>query len=141
MFAPKSRLENARIAARSARQIEASPLFVWAGLEAAPEPVAFDPQKVLKMALGVWGACSPVAGTLGEVFFITRRLAVPGPDVVRFHRSLKFGNTRAPGLVWLLCDQRAGEACGVMRVYLDSDGTMIGRRALGHAVGAVPRPP
>ena len=86
-----------------------------------------------------------MAGSLGENFFTSRRLAVPDADVVGFHPSLKNGDVRSPGLVWLLLDQRTGEPTGIVRVFLDSNGKVIGRKALGRCVGALncrePRPP
>jgi hypothetical protein len=111
---------------------------------AAPKP--FDPSRLKQIALAVWRASRPVSGTLGERFFSTRRLAVPDAATVRFHPILKFNDVRAPGLVWKLVDQRSGEPCGVVRVYLAQDGTtVIGKRVLGRSVGASincePRPP
>jgi hypothetical protein len=104
-----------------------------------------DPKRLVEAALGVWRASGPVAHTLGERFFSARRFPVPDAATVRFHASLKFGDVRAPGLVWLLRDQRTGEACGIVRQYLDGNGAPIGKRVLGRAVGAsintAPRPP
>jgi hypothetical protein len=108
-------------------------------------PRPFDAQRLTQMALGIFNASRPVQGTLGERFFAMRRLAVPSPDVVRFHASLKFNDVRAPGLVWKLVDQRTGEPCGCVRLFLDADGWVIGKRILGRAWGAsisrAPRPP
>ena len=109
-------------------------------------PRGFDRKRLVQIATRIWAASRPVAGTLGEQFFITRRLAVPDSDVVRFHTSLKFGDRRAPGLLGLLRDQRTGEPCGVVRVFLDGDGsTVLGKRILGRGIGSVitraPRPP
>jgi hypothetical protein len=64
---------------------------------------------------------------------------------VRFHPSLTNGDGRSPGLIFLLRDQRSGEVCGAMRVYLDEFGWVTGKRILGRAFGATlnraPRPP
>jgi hypothetical protein len=121
------KVARARPAARRQYQLD---------LFGAVLPRPFDPQKLVRMALAVWRASRPVAGTLGERFFTSRRLAVPDAAVVRFHPSLKFGDGRAPGLVWLLRDQRTAEPCGIVRVFLDSDGAPIGKRTLGRALGA-----
>jgi hypothetical protein len=130
----------------AARRTQQPDLLPWVGLEPAPPPPQpFDPQRLTQIAMYIWAALRPVAGTLGEKFFTTRGLAVPGPDVVRFHPSLKFGDTRAAGLVWKLVDQRTGEPCGVLRIFLDSSGKVIARRVLGRGIGAsisrAPRPP
>jgi hypothetical protein len=105
---------------------------------------AFDAQRLAGMALGIWRASGPVVGP-GAKFFEMRRLAVPGPDVVRFHASLKFNDVRAPGLILLARDRRTYEVCGAMRVYLGEFGWVIAKRPLGRIAGATlnraPRPP
>ena len=58
----------------------------------------------------------------------------PGPDVVRFCPNLKRGETRSPGLVWLL--RLRDQPVGIVRLYLDMDGRVVERRVLGRAVGA-----
>jgi hypothetical protein len=101
----------------------------------------FTPEKLTSIALGVWRASRPVSGTLGERLFLDLRMETPGPDVVRYCGNLKRGDTRSPGLVWLL--RLNGSPCGIVRIYLDSDGRAVERRVLGRAVGAtvMPRPP
>lgn len=95
------------------------------------------PEKLAGMALGIWRASGRVVDGPGAAFFHSRRLAVPGSDVVRFHPSLKFGNERAPGLVFLLRDKRTGEVCGCMRVYLDPEtGWAIAKRPIGRCWGS-----
>jgi hypothetical protein len=108
-------------------------------------PRPCDAQRLTQIAMGVWRASGPVEGTAGEGFFRSRRLAVPGPEVVRFHPNLTFGKERAAGLIWLLRDQRTDEPCGCVRVFVDEFGWPIGRRVLGRRDGATlnraPRPP
>ena len=103
------------------------------------------PQRLAAMSIGIFNASRPVQGTLGQRFFSMRRLAVPSPDVVRFHPSLTNGDGRSPGLIFLLRDERTSEVCGCVRVYLDGDGWVIAKRILGRAFGATlnraPRPP
>ena len=101
------------------------------------------PDKLIAIAVGMFRASRPVQGTLGAKFFAMRRLEVPAADVVRFHASLKFNDMRAPGLIFLMRDQRTGEPCGVMRLFLDEFGWVIGKKVLGRAWGAtvMPRPP
>jgi hypothetical protein len=104
------------------------------------------PERLVQIALGVWAASGPVSGTLGAKFFELLHLEIPDASIVRFHYGLKFGDTRAPGLIWKLVDQRTGEPCGVMRVFLAQDGTtVIGKKVLGRAwaasISRAPRPP
>jgi len=104
-----------------------------------------DQTKLAQIAAGIFRASRPVAGTLGARFFEMRGLAVPGPDVARYHPSLKCGDARSAGLIFLLRDVRTREPCGVMRLYLDEHAWVTGMRPLGRVVGATlnryPRPP
>jgi hypothetical protein len=122
------------VSANAARQLELFPL------RARRKP--FTPERLTSVALGVWGASKPIAGTLGARLFYDLRTDVPG-HVARFCANLKRGEARAPGVVFLLRDLRSGQPCGLVRLYLDSDGRVFDRRILGRAVGAtvMPRPP
>jgi hypothetical protein len=106
----------------------------------APKPPRppFDPAKA---AEAIWRASRAVEGTLGERVFLDLRLPTPGPDIVRFCANLKRGDDRGPGLVWLL--RWRERPVGIVRLYLDPDGFVVQRRALGRVVGAtvMPRPP
>jgi hypothetical protein len=104
-------------------------------------PRPFTPERLTSIALGIWRASKPVQGTLGQRLFYDLRMETPGPDIVRYCGNLKRGETRSPGLVFLL--RLRGEPCGLVRLYLDSDGRVVERRVLGRAVGAtvMPRPP
>ena len=112
----------------------------------APRPPRkpFDLERLTQIALHIWAAGRPVRGTVGEVFFRSRRLAVPGPDVVRFHPALKHGDERAAGLIWLARDLRTDAVCGAMRVFVDEGGWPIAKKPLGRIAGATlnhARPP
>jgi hypothetical protein len=124
-----------RSAARSSTQLD---LFT----RGAPRRQPFTPERLTSIALGVWRASKPVAGTLGQRLFYDLRTETPGPEIVRFCPNLKRGETRSPGLVWLLRLPN-GSPCGVVRIYLDEEGRAVERRVLGRAVGAtvMPRPP
>jgi hypothetical protein len=108
-----------------------------------PPPRPFDLARLTEIALHIWAASGPVRGTSGEAFFRSRRLAVPGPDVVRFHPALKHGDDRAQGLVFLLRDERTSEPCGCIRIFLDDSGWAVAKKPLGRTSGAsvMPRPP
>jgi hypothetical protein len=114
-------------------------------LPRAPHKPLMTAERLTGIALGIFHASGPVEGTLGARFFEMRRLEVPDQSVVRFHPSLKFGDTRAPGLIFLLRDVRTGEPTGVVRLFLDTNGWVVGKRALGRVWGATlnraPRPP
>jgi hypothetical protein len=109
----------------------------------APKPPRppLDFEQLTEIGVRIWSASKPVAGTLGERVFRDLRIETPGPHVVRFCANLKRGDTRSPGLVWLL--RWRDRPCGVVRLYLDEDGRVVERRTLGRVVGAsvVPRPP
>jgi hypothetical protein len=131
-----------RAASRARRTVQPRQLDLFRAPR-APRP--FDAQRLTQMALGIWAASAPVVGGPGAKFFEMRRLEIPDAATVRFHPSLKHGDGRAPGLVWLLRDVRTDEPCGCMRVYLDECGWPIAKRILGRAFGATlnraPRPP
>ena len=122
------RNEDTDVNTNAARQLD---LF---GQPRAPRVTKrpLTPDKLIAIAVGMFRASRPVQGTIGAKFFDMRRLEAPTADAVRFHASLKFNDMRAPGLIWKLVDQRTGEPCGVMRVFLARDGTtVIGKRVLG----------
>ena len=49
----------------------------------------------------------------------------------RRYLNVATGDRRTPDLVWLLRDIFTDEPCSVLRVYLNDDGEVIGRRTLG----------
>jgi hypothetical protein len=107
-------------------------------------PKPFTPARLTEIGLRIWSASVPVYGTLGERVFRDLRMETPGPHIVRFCATLKCGDERAPGLVWLLRDQGTGAPCGVLRVFLDPEtGWAVSKKALGKVWGAtvMPRPP
>jgi hypothetical protein len=128
-----------RTAPRSARRA-----VTQLDLFGAPRRRPLTPEKLTSIALGVWGASGPVVGP-GAAFFRSRRLPIPDAQTVRYHPSLKCGDERAPGLVWLLREVRTDQPCGVLRVYLDADGWAVSKKVLGRCWGATlnraPRPP
>jgi putative DNA primase/helicase len=128
---------RARVASPVARRrIERSPdLLQWAGLEAPPP--AFDPKKLVEIALGIWRVSIDARhAVLTGRWAASQNQTLPdelGGDVVRFHPSLKLGDDRAPGLIWLLRDIHTDEPCGILRYLLDDSGAVIGRRVLGRS--------
>ena len=120
-----------------AHAIRPSPdLFQWAGV-VAPSRVSvapFSPQKLVKIARGIWHVSMPAKhSVLAERYFASCGLTLPADiaDCIRFHASLRNGDTRAPGLVLLLRDLFDDAPCGIVRVYLNDAGNVVGRRALG----------
>lgn len=113
-------------------------LFQWAGVFTPRRDIAspFDPRKAVKFALGIWHTAMPAHhAILAERWATSQNLILPDDisDCIRFHPNLKFGNDRAPGLVFLLRDLNTDEPTGVLRIYLSDDGNVIGRRTLGRA--------
>jgi hypothetical protein len=128
---------RARTAARSTAPRQHSQLGLFSSRIAPPR---IDPKKLTKLALGIWGACGDPRGSmLAASHFTARGIALPddvGTNVLRFHRALTFGDERAPGLLFLLRDVLSDERCGVLRLFLAEDGSLIGRRLLGRAYSA-----
>ena len=52
-------------------------------------------------------------------------------DCIRFHANLRNGDSRAPGLIFLLRDLHTDEAVAIQRLFLDEAGNVIARRTLG----------
>lgn len=135
--------DDKRVASRSARRAVTQLDLFGGALRARRRP--FTPERLAAMAIGIFNASRPVQGTIGAKFFEMRHLAVPGPDVVRYHPALTFNEGRCPGLIWLLRDVRTNKPCGAMRIFLDECGWVVGKKALGRCWGATlnraPRPP
>lgn len=117
-------------------------LFQWAGILAPHRDIAppFDPRKAIKFAVGIWHASMDARhAVLCERWCASQNLKLPDDidgDVLRFHPSLKFGNDRAPGLIWLLRDVFTDEPIAIQRLFLDQAGSVIGRRTLGRTKNA-----
>src|SRR4051812_39318048 len=99
----KNHKARARPAARSAARRQPEQLDLFGAPRTTVRP-PINPMRLVAIALRIWSASRPVAGTLGENFFVARRLPVPDDANVRFHPSLKLGNVRAPDLLFLLRD-------------------------------------
>lgn len=80
-------------------------------------------------ALKLFDQSAPIYGTLGERYLIEHRnLDVRGLDLyhaVRYHAGIR-------AVVGLMSDPVTGEATGVHRIFLKSDGSKISRKMLGH---------
>ena len=118
-----------------------SDLFAFAGVAAPRLDVTppFDPRKLIKFALGIFHASIDARhAVLFERWTAAQNLHLPDDldgDVLRFHPRLKNGDDRAPGLIWLLRDVLSDEPTGIVRYFLDSDGVVIARKALGRVYG------
>ena len=137
---PTARNRKSVPARTSARRQITPNLLTWSGIETAPRSATITPQKLTMFANALWRACDDARGRmLVEMFFASRGLILPDDidsDVVRFHSALKFNDDRAPGLVWLLRCAHNDQPVGVVRMFLDVDGALIGQRVLGRAWGA-----
>ena len=105
----------------------------------------FTPEKLAAMAIGIFNASGPVAGTPGQRFLTCAASLFPARMFGRFHPRSKHGDERSPGLIFLLRDLHTDAPCGIMRVFLDTNGWPIAKKVLGRAWGAsisrAPRPP
>lgn len=74
----------------------------------------------------LWGACKPLAGTIGAAYLTARRCALPPDDGdLRFHPELKHGPTgyTGPALVGLITDAATNEPLSLHRTWIRADGT------------------
>ena len=80
------------------------------------------------IAQRLWREAGPIAGTLGEAYFVEKRkLEIGGlsvDHVLRWH-----GDARA--VLALMTNPLSGEPVGVHRTFLDADGAKIDRKMLG----------
>ena len=101
----------------------------------AADAAPFDPTQ---LALRVWHSGDDArASLLAGDYFTSCGLVLPedvGPDVLRFHSSLKLGEgDRAPGIVWLLRDLHSDRPVAISRVFLAEDGRAFAQRTLGRS--------
>src|SRR5581483_7637888 len=130
-------LSNAALfeeAARLARLDRPAP-----ALPAAPP----KPDHALEVARILTG-CSPIAGTVGEIYLATRYLIAPNCPDLLFHPDLTDyeGRRGWPGLVAILRDPSGERTGGIHRTYLLEDGSgkaPPGRKMLGHVANGVVR--
>lgn len=84
-----------------------------------PEP-ARQPDRTAE-ALAIWEMSSPLAGTLGETYFVSRGLKPPFPDDLRFVR-LPLGNMGPMPCVVAAVRDLPSKITGLQRIFLRSDG-------------------
>lgn len=96
-----------------------------------------------------WGPARPIAGTLAETYLANRGLRFDDLTgrVLRFaaqraRKNPKGELERHPALLCALRDARTGEQCGIINIYLKSDGSdrlrdNKGKTVTGRAGGAV----
>ena len=116
-------------------------LFAWAGVSAPRRDIVtpFNPQRLVKLARGIWHVSMPAQhSVLAERWAALHGITLPADisDAVRFHANLRNGDARSPGLVLLLRDLFDDAPCGIVRIYLDDAGNVIGRRTLGRVYNA-----
>jgi putative DNA primase/helicase len=118
----------------------------------APREVVRGPREVIthkpateagrnrKLALGLWDAAAPTAGTLAATYLASRGFDAlpPGADGIslRFHPDCPYKGRRVPAMLALLRSIDGDEPMAVQRTALAADGTKIGRRTLGPKDGA-----
>jgi DNA polymerase len=97
--------------------------------------------KKLAYALGVWEAAVPLAGTIGERFFVKTRgidaSALPATigEALRFHKWCPFGGRHVPCVLALMRDPETDAPVGIHRIGLrvkNGKVAKIDRMALGH---------
>jgi putative DNA primase/helicase len=81
-----------------------------------------------RWALCKWQEATPIAGTLGERYFIERRkLDIARLDLghcLRWHAGIR-------AIMALMTDPVSNDAIGIHRTYLGPDGAKLGRKMLG----------
>jgi hypothetical protein len=91
--------------------------------------------QTIKWAMGVWRVSMPAHhSVLAERWAASRGidLSIIDGDVLRFNPRLKNGDDRCPGLIWLVRDVLDDAPCGIVRLYIDNTGNVIGQqRGLG----------
>ncbi|WP_162240607.1 toprim domain-containing protein [Methylobacterium sp. Leaf108] len=77
-------------------------------------------------------------GTLVERYLASRALRLPdrAPEVLRFHPSCPFGDSRMPTMIAALRSIITDELQAVHRTALTAEGAKVGRKMLGPAGGA-----
>jgi predicted P-loop ATPase len=101
-------------------------------------PVA-KPDHVLEVAR-ILSSCQPVAGSVGEVYLVSRGLADPVCEDLKFHPDLTDFDSRRgfPGLVAIVRDGAGEPTGGIHRTYLLDDGSAKappGKKMLGPVAG------
>lgn len=107
-------------------------------IRAAPPPD--DTVDRIGWARSIWRATVPAKGTLAERYLVeTRRLELPGTQVIRFHPRLKFTPTCEflPTMVAAMVDVHTNEFTGVHRTFLREGGRKVGVLTLGRKLGSV----
>jgi hypothetical protein len=93
-----------------------------------------------RLALDIWREAGDPRGTLVEQYLVSERglqLADDiAADVIRFHPTLYYEDTRVGAMVALFRDLMTNEPCGIHRTFLDNAGRKLGRKMLGRAGGA-----
>ena len=113
-------------------------LASWDGPTAKPQ-AADDDKRTLDMALQIWNAAQPIAGTLAARYLAEVRKidvdALPTDDAaLRFHPHCIFGKTSAPCLIACYRDVENDSFAGIHRIALTADvftGAKVQRRTLG----------
>ncbi|MCJ2039554.1 toprim domain-containing protein [Methylobacterium sp. J-059] len=92
-----------------------------------------------RQARAIWDAGRNPKNTVVEAYLRSRCLDLPSEvagDVIRFHPACAWGQETAPAMVAALRCVQTGDIVGVHRTALTPDGTKLGRKMLGTALGA-----
>lgn len=91
-------------------------------------PPEDDAAQRVDRALKIWEASKPIAGTLGEKYFIEHRgidsRGIELDHAIRYHAG--FG-----AIIALMTDPSSGEPIGIHRTFLEPDGSKRERKMLG----------
>jgi len=79
-----------------------------------------------ELALGIWRAAVPLAGTPGERYLTRRGLVLPPAPVARFHPNCPRGATRCTAVVVLMRSIVDGIPCAIQRIFV-RDGVKDGK--------------
>jgi phage/plasmid primase-like uncharacterized protein len=89
------------------------------------------------LALKIWADASPIQGTPAEKYLRLHRGLEPpaGDDVLRFHRSCPWGNSKQACMIALYRDIVTNEPKAISRTAINADGIKIKRLSLGPVGG------
>src|SRR5262249_11799300 len=96
--------------------------------ERSPSAGADDAEERTRSALRIWRETVPLAGTMGERYFVDRRRL--DIRLLNIDHTLRW-HVRTAAVVALMTDPVSGEAIGVHRTFLDVHAAKLQRKMLG----------
>jgi DNA polymerase I-like protein with 3'-5' exonuclease and polymerase domains len=119
-------------------------IFHWRGRSSSRRRGSDADARTLELALALWQAAKPIAGTLAVRYLVEVRgidvETLPADVPLRFHRRCPFGlGQRLPCLIALYQDVENDEPAGIHRIALTPE-VMAGGEVERRSLGRWPRP-